>query len=102
MNKMKNKLAAMKMKASEMKESPAMEAMESPAEAASEESFEPHQIEDAAHAIMKAEEHKSNPALMKHVNKHLAKKKHAIDAAMGLKKLKMKADSRLNEMNEAE
>lgn len=44
-----------------------------------------HEVESAAHDLMRAEMHKANPHMMKKVHAHLAKKKAAITSIEGLK-----------------
>jgi hypothetical protein len=48
--------------------------------------FHEHEISDAAQTLLKAEEIRSNPKLMKHVDLHLKKKKDQITSLEQLRK----------------
>jgi hypothetical protein len=47
--------------------------------------YDDYEVKDAADTLMRAEEVKQNPHLMKHVHKHLGKKKKAIRSIQDLK-----------------
>lgn len=63
----------------EMGESKEMKDAEGPAD---------HEIESAAHDMMRAEMHKQNPKMMKALHKHMAKKAKAIASIQDLKEMK--------------
>ena len=75
-------------KHSEKKESMKKEMSESPATEKAEQEFPDHEIECAAHDLMRAEMHKSNHPLMQRVHAHLTKKKNAIPSIQDLKDAK--------------
>lgn len=47
-----------------------------------------HEVESAAHDMMRAEAHKANPHMMKKIHAHLEKKKKAITSIQDLKDLR--------------
>ncbi len=47
-----------------------------------------HEVESAAHDLMRAEKHKSNKKLMKKVHKHLAGQKKAISSIQDLREMR--------------
>ena len=47
-----------------------------------------HEVESAAHDMMRAEMHKQNPKMMKALHKHMAKKAKAIASIQDLKEMK--------------
>jgi hypothetical protein len=67
----------------EMGESDKMESME-------EKEIPDHEIESAAHDLLRAEKHKSNHKLMKKVHDHLSSKKKAIESIQDLKDMRNK------------
>lgn len=66
------------------KSSPAELSVSSPGDSEDREP-EKYEVESAANDIMRAEEHKQNKKLMKHVHKHLAKKQKAISSVQDLR-----------------
>lgn len=63
----------------------AIKAVEPDADKAKEPDFGEYEVKDAADTIMRAEEHKQNPKLMKHVQKHLSKKMKAIKSVQDIR-----------------
>lgn len=55
--------------------------------------FDKYEVESAADTIMRAHEHMANPALMKHVQKHLDKKAKAIRSIADLKSRRSEMES---------
>lgn len=64
--------------------------------------FEQYEIESATSDILRAEEHKQNPELMKHVVKHAAKKHKAMKSIVELRQTKTKLDAQANKAKGAQ
>lgn len=81
-----------------MKSKP-MEMSSAPANMIDEHDIPDHEVEGAAHDLMRAEKHKANKPLMKKVARHLNSQKKAISSIQDLKE--MRNDAMKPEMDEA-